>query len=103
MDNDRFYDALRTMNGTLDYPAEELDAFYKDLSGRSLSDTQIERHLLWMSERCYQYLTAGRAHKAHRWLGFIQGALWARGFFSINALRDLNRKEQEHGDDNNDQ
>jgi hypothetical protein len=95
MDHDHFFNALRVMDRALEHPAEELATFYKDLSGRSLSDIQIERHLRWMSARCYQYLTAGRTHKANRWLGFIQGALWARGFFSINNFRDLNRKEQE--------
>lgn len=29
--------------------------------------------------------------KAMRWLGFVQGVLWAMGQFSINQMRDQNR------------
>ena len=34
---------------------------------------------------------AGDVGKAHRWLGFLQGILWARGYCSLDELRDMNR------------
>lgn len=33
--------------------------------------------------------------KLMRWLGFVQGALWARGYISIDDCRELNTKEVE--------
>ena len=32
-----------------------------------------------------------RWEKANRWIGFIQGVLWAHGIFSIDQMKDHNR------------
>lgn len=47
---------------------------------------QCRSHLAWM---CHQLTHAGpwSVGKANRWLGFIQGALWILGVFSIDELR----------------
>ena len=37
------------------------------------------------------HLAAGRDGKAFRWLGFVQGCLWASGRFPISALKGHNR------------
>lgn len=38
--------------------------------------------------------TPPRLEKAMRWLGFIQGALWLNGDFTLDELRDHNRPEE---------
>ena len=32
--------------------------------------------------------------KLMRWLGFLQGALWSRGYFSLDTLREMNVVEK---------
>lgn len=32
--------------------------------------------------------------KLMRWLGFLQGALWSRGYFSLDKLREMNVVEK---------
>ena len=47
---------------------------------------EITKHLLWM---CKEIKNCESWHetKAHRWIGFIQGALWAMRVFTIDDLR----------------
>lgn len=53
-------------------------------------------HLLWMCEEGIPGLVReGRIEKAMRWLGFVQGALWAMGEYSIEKLREHNRNQDE--------
>ena len=50
----------------------------------------VLNHTLWMCEEA-----AGIADqdmdKAYRWLGFVQGALWSYGIFSIDDMREHNQ------------
>jgi hypothetical protein len=39
-------------------------------------------HIMWMCEETSKFLNDGRIEKAMRWLGFIQGWLWASGISS---------------------
>ena len=57
-------------------------------------------HLLWMCEETRKFLargedwshpTQGNVEKAMRWLGFIQGGLWAGGIYSIEDMKNHNR------------
>jgi hypothetical protein len=50
------------------------------------------RHLLWMAAQIREFLRAGRTEKAHRWLGYIQGAVSSpiHMLASIDQLRELN-------------
>ncbi len=50
-------------------------------------------HLLYMCERAEELAKEGRTNKAHRWLGFVQGALWVLGLLSIDESRKLNKPE----------
>ena len=52
-------------------------------------------HLSFMIAEAKKQLEAGKEQKAHRWLGFIQGALWAFGYTSIESMKDLNRPAAE--------
>jgi len=44
----------------------------------------VESHLLWM---CQNFPDAPE-EKLNRWLGFLQGAIWALGYRSIDQLRE---------------
>ena len=50
------------------------------------------RHLLHMCKEATHYLMDNREQKAHRWLGFIQGALWRMDVFTINEMRKHNSR-----------
>ena len=54
--------------------------------------TPIE-HLAWMAGEIQLLVTEGRIEKALRWLGFLQGALWALGLQSIEESKRHNMPE----------
>ena len=58
-----------------------LAQFYKEVIEVTDEDT---KHLIWM---CDQILSFDNFGKANRWLGFIQGVLFARKIFTIDELR----------------
>lgn len=48
----------------------------------------VERnHVLWMIDEIDRMVDAGRLEKAFRWLGFVQGWLWATERRTIDVLR----------------
>jgi hypothetical protein len=47
-------------------------------------------HALWMCEQTKTFAHTN-PDKANRWLGFIQGVLWAEGIYSIDEMREDNR------------
>jgi hypothetical protein len=49
------------------------------------------RHILWMLDQIPGFLEEGRKEKSNRWLGFIQGALWAQDIYTIEEMKDHNR------------
>lgn len=51
-------------------------------------------HLLFMCEEASTFPPA-RLEKAMRWLGFVQGALWARGWISVEEAKRQNMPEGE--------
>lgn len=63
-------------------------------------------HARWMCQEMKLMIDRGEADdKLNRWLGFVQGVLYAHGIFSINEMREHNRQpltvdhwiaEQEH-------
>lgn len=53
------------------------------------------KHMLWMLWQIPQFLSDGRKEKANRWLGFIQGALWADGVYTIEEMKEHNRPDHE--------
>ena len=48
------------------------------------------KHLQLMIPKVREHLEAERIEKGMRWLGFIQGVLWAEGMYSIDELREHN-------------
>ena len=55
------------------------------------------QHIVFMCEEGSSYVE-GRREKAMRWLGFVQGALWAHGLAPIEDLKNMNRPEPHHLD-----
>ncbi len=74
--------------GTARYPLDQ--KVWSDATGR----LRAIEHLKWMTAEA---LTWGpeRAEKMNRWLGFIQGALWAFGYATIDELREVNLGPEE--------
>lgn len=44
-------------------------------------------HMLWMCDEIQAMVGEGKLEKAFRWLGFIQGAMWAMGLRSIADMK----------------
>lgn len=57
------------------------------------------RHLGWMMDETRVLVKDGRREKAMRWLGFIQGVIWATGMATIDDLKAMNKPDTESGTD----
>jgi len=40
------------------------------------------------------FVKEGRRRKANRWLGFVQGFLWANGIYTIEEMKEHNRPDE---------
>lgn len=54
----------------------------------------LASHLLYMCDTGKQFVWAGRTEKAMRWLGFLQGAIWAYGIASIDEMKHWNMPKE---------
>lgn len=61
-----------------------------DLDSIDLGRNEQLGHLAWMLPTIETLTMERRFDKADRWIGFVQGALWAYGMRSINQLRKMN-------------
>lgn len=52
-------------------------------------------HLLEMIPKAISFMHDQRTEKAMRWLGFIQGSLWAHGIYNIEEMKNHNRGTEE--------
>lgn len=57
------------------------------------SESDLVSHLQWMASALPSLVEEGHRDKALRWLGFIQGAMWAKGLTTIADLKRCNREE----------
>jgi hypothetical protein len=48
-------------------------------------------HFRFMCIEAQKFIDEDRVEKAMRWLGFLQGALWALGFYSLDELKNHSR------------
>ncbi len=48
-------------------------------------------HCLGMIPKMNDFVGEGRIEKAFRWLGFVQGVLWAHGIYTLEDLKNHNR------------
>lgn len=56
---------------------------------------QKTSHVWWAIRQCRTFVDAGRMDKAFRWLGFIQGALWDQGEYSVEEMANHNKPADE--------
>lgn len=56
-------------------------------STATLRDTLA--HLLWMTTEARTF-PDDKIGKMNRWLGFVQGSLWAMGYVTIEQMKNLN-------------
>lgn len=66
-----------------DYPHEKI----LDSPGHALE------HCHGMLEEMEEFLEQDRLDKAYRWLGFVQGVLWAEKIYPLAELKNHNRKD----------
>lgn len=50
-------------------------------------------HFRFMCIEAQRFVDEGRIEKAMRWLGFLQGVLWARNFFTLDDLKNHSRPD----------
>lgn len=55
------------------------------------------QHLLFMMTEIREQLALGQREKAFRWLGFLQGAVWAFGLTNLDLLKEMNKPEAGRG------
>jgi hypothetical protein len=52
-----------------------------------MQDGQAHDHLVWCCEQVMKFADLGQTEIGEQWLGFVQGALWALGYFTIEEMR----------------
>lgn len=68
------------------YP-DPIDQRLSDLSTLIHNRKELVEHMMWMCKEIMNSSECWHDTKAHRWIGFIQGALWALRVFHIDDLR----------------
>jgi hypothetical protein len=58
------------------------------------TDAQVS-HFLFMCQEAQKFVDEGRIEKAMRWLGFIQGVLWADNEFTLDDLKNHSRPDED--------
>lgn len=74
--------------GKIDYPHNEL----LDVRMHGLE------HCHGMFDKMIEFVHEGRMEKAFRWLGFVQGVLWAFRIFPLTELKNHNRPPERKED-----
>jgi hypothetical protein len=83
----------------LDFYEKKLDTYHFSKSKKADLDTlnptvdEALDHIRIMIDQMRPFIKEGRIDKTFRWLGFIQGVLWAKGIQSINDLRNTSRPD----------
>jgi hypothetical protein len=80
-------DALRGLASKYDEHLAKagVDVRRADTTRRGLSSERRYDHLRWMLAEMVKLTDAG---KFNRWLGFVQGALWFGGVFTVDQMRE---------------
>lgn len=57
------------------------------VSSSGLGEATRIAHYKYMCDKAVEFVDEGRIEKAMRWLGFLQGALWKEGHFTLDQLK----------------
>ncbi len=68
------------------------EAQTKELS-RGINFENEVSHLKYICVKAQEFVEEGRIEKAMRWLGFIQGVLWSRGYYTLDQLKNHSRPD----------
>jgi len=60
-----------------------------------ISTNKAMDHCLSMLSKMELFLDEGRFEKTFRWLGFVQGYMWANRMFTLEDLKNHNRPDEE--------
>jgi len=74
----------------IDLDAKEINYSHEQIAHLS---SNIFGHCLGMLDRMLEFIEEGRIEKTFRWLGFVQGCLWAEGIYTLEDLRGHNRPD----------
>lgn len=71
-----------------------------DYSHDELLDEETHglEHCHGMLDKMVEFVREGRMEKAFRWLGFVQGVLWATRVYPLTNLKNHNRPPEEKED-----
>jgi hypothetical protein len=72
-----------------DFYHKKFEVFYEELY-----IPEIYKHLLYMLWMIPQFIKEGRKEKANRWLGFVQGVLWANDVYEIEDVKEHNKSNE---------
>lgn len=70
---------------------EAIEMIVPPTCDQSQKDYDRFDHLGGMVKKVRKFLEEGRREKAFRWLGFMQGAFWILGCYSIEEMANHNR------------
>lgn len=90
MTGDKVKEVCATYRNLLRLEAEHegWEARPERMEDDSVMEWMVEgRHVLWMLDETCALADAGRLEKAFRWLGFVQGWLWATDRRTIGELK----------------
>lgn len=93
MTDEKLRDALLTCEATINKEASRLGITMAIRDSSADTETRRISHLLWMARQSLKLVEDNRREKAMRWLGFLQGALWAQKLMTIDQAKDMNRPE----------
>ena len=73
----------------------ELDVEQKDYSHDDVlvCTNDALPHCYGMLDKMEGFIDEGRLDKVYRWLGFVQGVLWAEGIYTLTELMNHNTKD----------
>lgn len=74
-----------------------LDHYESRLDGRPLESLKLLRNGLCRTRSAFDMDTRKGRDKAMRWLGWLQGVLWAQGTYSVKQLASHNKWGPPHG------
>lgn len=64
--------------------------------GELLKNAQLGlEHCHWMLDQMIEFVQQGRMEKVFRWLGFIQGVLWMNQIYTLEDLKNHNKRPEE--------
>lgn len=98
MTNEKLQSAFNACERLINTEAQKHNVTMAIRDAEATTDQRRASHLLWMAREGMTLIKEHRREKAMRWLGFLQGALWALRLVSVEQLKDMNRPDESEHD-----